>query len=324
MTWQGRAWQCEIGLGTAWLGEQGMGIKQDYIEELNRVANRYGAMEDGAIKNALSLLKDLRSRIGAQLVTAEGWEPWRLKQLREGIERAIAQFQAQASADVQGSFRQAVLDGGESVVDPFRAAGFEGMFFQPSTAQINVATDFSARLIQQISDEIRGKVDRQLQLAVLGDKSPLATMKGITQDLGIEARTGVWKKRHDPVKGVAARAETILRTEMQRQFNLATYSQQQEQAQRVPGLTKSWLATADMKTRPTHLRAHVKYKANPIPIDQPFEVGTAKLMYPGDPNGPPEETINCRCRSITHHPAIGRVGSSLDARIAKEVKRRAA
>lgn len=308
--------------------------RQQYIDELNNISQRFGNLEDATVKRSLTLLKKLRSDIGAQLVTAEGWEPWRLTQLREGIERAIAQFQAQASADVQSSFRQAVLDGGEAVVEPFRAAGFEAMFFQPSTAQINVAVDFSARLIQQISEEIRGKVDRQLQLATLGDKSPLATMKAITKDLGIEARTGVWKKRHDPVKGVAARAETILRTEMQRQFNLATYSQQQEQAQRVPGLTKSWLATADMRTRRGHLRAHLEYKNNPIPIDQPFIVydmdkkgrvkGRAELMYPGDPNAPPQYTINCRCRPITHHPAIGRVGSSLDARIAKEVKRRAA
>jgi hypothetical protein len=60
----------------------------------------------------------------------------------------------------------------------------------------------------------------------------------------------------------------------------------------------------------------------PIPVDEPFIVGGAELMYPGDPAGPPEETINCRCRSVTQHPAIGRVGTSLDGRIEQELDTR--
>jgi hypothetical protein len=30
-------------------------------------------------------------------------------------------------------------------------------------------------------------------------------------------------------------------------------------------------------------------------MDEPFTVGGASLMYPGDPAGPAEEVINCRC-----------------------------
>lgn len=32
-----------------------------------------------------------------------------------------------------------------------------------------------------------------------------------------------------------------------------------------------------------------------VPVDQPFVVGGALMMYPGDPDGPPEEVINCHC-----------------------------
>jgi hypothetical protein len=65
----------------------------------------------------------------------------------------------------------------------------------------------------------------------------------------------------------------------------------------------------------------MRYKDNPIPIREYFQVGSARLLYPGDPNGPPGETINCRCRAVTHHPAIGRVGSSLDGRIAQMLEK---
>ena len=300
-----------------------MTIAQDYVRELNRIASRYGELEDTTIKRMLSMLKELRQRIAAQLATAQGWDAVHLERLRVNVEAQIAQFEARLRTELQAAMQDAVQAGQDSVVQPFQEIGLRSNYHRFSTAQVNAVVDFSARLVQQIADETRAKIDQQIRLAVLGDKSPLDTMKGITKDLGLDARTGVWKKRPDPVKGVAARGETILRTEMQRAFNLATYSQQQASARDIEGLTKSWMATSDGRTRPTHLRAHMRYKDNPIPIDEPFQVGSARLMYPCDPNGPPEETINCRCRSVTHHPAIGRVGSSLDGRVAAELARRA-
>ena len=55
---------------------------------------------------------------------------------------------------------------------------------------------------------------------------------------------------------------------------------------------KEWIARADDKTRDTHeeLSGTVQY------ADRYFVTSTcARLMYPGDPNAPAEEIINCRC-----------------------------
>jgi len=301
-----------------------MTIAQEYVAELNAIANRYGELEDTTIRRMLSMLKELRQRIAAQVATVQGFDAVHLRELRANVEAQIETFEGQLASELQSAMQGAVQTGMDSVVQPFETVGLRSGYHRFSTAQTNAIVDFSARLVKQISDQARAKIDQQIRLAVLGDKSPLDAMKGITSDLGIDARTGVWKARPDPVKGVAARGETILRTEMQRAFNLATHSQQIASAQQIPDLTKSWVATADGRTRPTHLRAHMRYKSNPIPVDEPFVVGTARLMYPCDPNGPPGETINCRCRSVTHHPALGRVGSSLDGRVAAELKRRAA
>ncbi len=125
----------------------------------------------------------------------------------------------------------------------------------------------------------------------------------------------MWKKRRDPAAGIAARAETIVRTEMNRVYNLSHHSQQQEMANQVPELRKRWIATADARTRPSHLAAHWRYKDEPIPVSEPFKVGGARLMYPGDPAGPPNETVNCRCRSITIHPLVGDVEMGQDQAI---------
>lgn len=69
---------------------------------------------------------------------------------------------------------------------------------------------------------------------------------------------------------------------------------------------KEWLATGDARTRDTHLVAWQMYSEGgnpgPIPIEMPFKVGGFSVMYPGDPAGPPEETIQCRCSTLPHFP----------------------
>ena len=65
---------------------------------------------------------------------------------------------------------------------------------------------------------------------------------------------------------------------------------------------KEWWATGDDRTRDSHLVAWQDYSEGgtpgPILMDQPFQVGGARLMQPGDPSGPPEETVNCRCTPL--------------------------
>jgi hypothetical protein len=56
-------------------------------------------------------------------------------------------------------------------------------------------------------------------------------------------------------------------------------------------LAKRWYATPDRRTRPTHASANGQV----VPIKDPFQVGGASLMYPGDPSGPGKEVIMCRC-----------------------------
>lgn len=294
-----------------------MGVKADYIRELNRISRQYGHLEDQTIKDMIGLLRDLRAHIVAEIGTLTDWSAFRLEQSQQNIDTLISRFEQQLNARLQGSFTGAYQTGAASAVDPFRAAGIANVFFQPSTAQLNVIINYSARLVKAITEDLRARIDTQLRLAVLGGRSPLDAMKAVTTEIGITGRaTG-----KQIVGGVGYRAERIVRTEMARAYNLATYSQQQEAADRIPGLTKSWVATADSRTRQSHLEAHRRYQ-DPIPVEEYFEVGDSLLLYPGDPNGEAKETINCRCRSVTQHPAIGRVGTSLDSRIERELDSR--
>lgn len=54
---------------------------------------------------------------------------------------------------------------------------------------------------------------------------------------------------------------------------------------------KMWLATDDTRTRETHRLAD----GQRVPVDRSFIVGGFELAFPGDPSGPPQEVIQCRC-----------------------------
>lgn len=59
-------------------------------------------------------------------------------------------------------------------------------------------------------------------------------------------------------------------------------------------LERIWLATDDNRTRRTHDEAD----GQRVPINAPFIVGGAELLFPGDPSGPPQEIIQCRCVAL--------------------------
>jgi F like protein len=59
-----------------------------------------------------------------------------------------------------------------------------------------------------------------------------------------------------------------------------------------------WLATDDHRTRQTHEVA----EGQRVPVGTPFVVGGAELRFPGDPSGPPQEVIQCRCTMLLVEP----------------------
>lgn len=84
------------------------------------------------------------------------------------------------------------------------------------------------------------------------------------------------------------RAKRIARTEMTRAANNASLAEML-----FSGLNgdKRWVANDDNRVRPAHHEAD----GQQVPLAETFDVGGFPLLYPGDPNGPPGQTINCRC-----------------------------
>lgn len=88
------------------------------------------------------------------------------------------------------------------------------------------------------------------------------------------------------------RARTIAQTEVTRAYGAGTVAAGMEQS-RVTGrmLQKRWDTERDEKVRVSHRQVDGQVRD----LAMPFYVDGFPLMFPGDPMGPPETVINCRC-----------------------------
>lgn len=99
-----------------------------------------------------------------------------------------------------------------------------------------------------------------------------------------------------------ARAKVISRTESAQVLNAADQAVSEELVDAGIAHSKEWLATMTGPSRHRTRPSHRKVDGTIVRVGEPFIVGPtkSKLMYPGDPSGPPEEVIQCRCTTLLH------------------------
>lgn len=289
--------------------------KDLYAQALQANAKRYMTLEDDTIRQANALLLELKRDLQDRMVNATDFETQHLQRLLDETNAQLDRYASLMQSVVGAGIQQAVNTGIDAVIAPLEAVGYDVNVSPVVRARVNALIGYAAELVRNISEEVRAKITTQIRLGVLGGKTPLDIMREITKILGYQK--GVL------VEGVGIRAEMIVRTEMTRIYNLSAYSQQLYTNDTLPGgVFKAWRATGDRRTRQSHLEAAARYNTEPIPVDKPFIVGGAELMYPGDPAGPAKETVHCRCKTRTILPAIGALQTPEEARIAAELERR--
>ena len=282
---------------------------------LNEIARRYGRVEDGTVRVIWRLMADLQASVNQEVLAALSPGSLLGPESQAAMRGYLERFNIEAEREIREGIQLSIQAGVDSFAQPLISLGY-ALDARPDPALLNTLTGFSADLVQNVTEDCRKVINMQVRMTALAQVKPFDAMKEITRQFGLQSmRLG-----REVVSGVGYRAERILRTELMRTFNLTHYAKQIESAPMIPGLMKGWLATADSRTRRTHLQAHMQYQANPIPVDEPFVVGGSELMYPGDPAGRPEDTINCRCRSYTVVPEVGVLSTPLDARIKQQLE----
>ena len=293
------------------------GSKGDYIATLDALARQANRLEDEAVRRAVRLLQDALREINQRVLTAEGWRLSNLENLQRQVNDIMERFRKQytdAFSEIQTS---AYRLGAQAVDEPLKVSGLRLEPVRLNPLVVAVLQGFSADLITGISEDVRTTINAILSQSMLGEMSPFEAQKLISKIVGA-------KDKLSELTGISADAERIFRTEIGRVYSISTQARLMQVAETAPDVEKGWVTKGDHRTRSGHLDAH----GQRVKVDEPFEVaaergGTKeKLMYPRDPRGSAENTINCRCRHIVWREGYGDFVPRTTARVEQEIERR--
>lgn len=236
--------------------------------------------------------------LGERLVAEARLAKWEAR-IERATRRVLAALLARVSADVRGLTAASWWD--EPLVDPLLEQVLQAEIRPAATS---VMDDVAAVLYELVPEELRTfpAIDFSRQVDRLTDRVRDMTLD-VARQLGDSLREGTHagesvdklaKRVERTFTANSHRARTIARTEVVSSVNGAEYDQAAQLSAQGVALDKRWLAAHDARTRPSHAAAD----GQRVAFDQPFTVGGAELAYPGDPNGPAREVINCRCTTV--------------------------
>lgn len=183
------------------------------------------------------------------------------------------------------------IDETEDALEPFVEGVFtEGgheiaqQFGGDVSAHEQIVLDAMSERLEVMAEQITTTTRQILEAEVLQD--------------GVLAGEGI-PELADRVRDVFAnlsqsRAETIARTETVGGFNAAAHAVARDAGFVVQ---REWLSAEDERVRLSHIKMHGQRVDG---MDTMWPIG---VMFPGDPNGPADETINCRCVELMVDPA---------------------
>ena len=241
-----------------------------------------------ARRNILDLLNEARRKILGQIADADpkSFTTWQLQNLKNSVDQAMQRFQQDATSAVQSAQVTAARIGAETAAAPLASAGFAMHAIGGVDADtLAIAQGYTADLIKGLSADSAAKINGVIQRAFLGGQSVSDIIAAIGKELPGGSFTGVFD-------AIGTRAQTIAVNEILRVHSISQQSRLSDLAGQYPDLKKQW-KHLDVARVPrfSHIAADGQVRA----VDEPFHVGAEPLMYPRDPNGSPENTINCHC-----------------------------
>jgi hypothetical protein len=170
----------------------------------------------------------------------------------------------------------------------FRRLMGDGYRWDQRASMVNYLAEVRNRMVripEEVYDLVAGEIARGVNL---GDSIP--QLRDRVDTVLSTTQSERWPNRAT----VVARTEAIgaLNAGRSEAFKALTEEDPELELERV------WLATDDHRTRESHRLAD----GQRVALTAPFIVGGFELAFPGDPSGPPQEVIQCRCTMMLVEP----------------------
>ncbi|MEK6323606.1 MAG: phage minor head protein [Acidobacteriota bacterium] len=252
--------------------------------------------EETSIRNAMTMLDQLRRDLTLEM-RSHGISEFQLsiyRQIERAAEATLNQFrldlEARFRTDLNTSVRLGLRLAEEPMVS-FAATPLAGITPQLAI----VAAEYSLAYVSNLSIAAKDQILGIIRRAALGGLQIGDAIKQVGTSL---TSAGAFKS-------IAARAETIVRTEVLRVQAIATQARMMEDRDRMRrigyDLQKQWLTADDERVRISHRLINGQVREIDKPFDVPIGIvgliagSTEELLYPRDPKGSAANTVNCRC-----------------------------
>jgi hypothetical protein len=264
-------------------------LYMDQVQKLINGAKSLSPEAQAAIEKALAQAdKEILGRI-AQL-NPKSYTALQLASLRNDIDQALAKFRATATEKVNDLQAKAATMANKSMSDTVGAAlGIGQPIGAVNMQTVRIAQGYAADLISGLSADAAAKVKGVVQRAFLGGQSMGEIIEAVGSAMEGGKFSGIFSE-------VGARAMRIAHNEILRVHSISGQARLEDLASRNDKIKKQWLHLPIGVPRLGHLLADTQI----VPVDEPFMVEGEELMFPRDPSGSPENTINCHCVSVPY------------------------
>ena len=256
--------------------------EQAYLRKVEQLLERVGHLREAEVGRVLAILEQARAQV-AVAVTSTDWKAHYLPQKREAVARAIEAFSQRYRVEQDRALGNAWNAGYDMVDSPLNYADLvHSALPELSRTALEIAQGYSADLIHGLAGDALKRINSEITLGVMGDKSLAEVMQAIGHRLDSPGVFGT----------VANRAEAITRTEFGRVNSLARQARIHDVVRANPGVwLKQWLHSGKPHPRPRHLVLDRKA----VPLDEDFPGG---IPYPHAPGLPAAEVVNCGCSHV--------------------------
>jgi hypothetical protein len=278
------------------------------IADLVKQAREFGPQVRDRV---MTLLEEARKKVIGDIsnVDPASFQGAQLRMLSKEIDAALKKFGTDFGDYVNTAQDKAFKLGEVSIDQPLDAAGLPTPSFAGvSESALSIAQGYTADLVSGLSKDAAAKLNAAIQRAFLGGQSVSDVITQIGRAIAGDKFTGLFS-------AIGSRAETIALNEILRVHSIAGQARLEDLQAKIPAVKKQWLhIMASMAPRFSHIQASEQVQE----VGDPFRVGGEDLMYPRDPNGSPENTINCHCLLVPYMDASDLKPSTANAKTLKD------